>query len=82
MKKEEAKKIIQQEGLKKINWFEDDKLREDEVGIKKQDGDWVVYVTDERASIVTGSISKFDNENDALENFINRARTEKDLFNS
>jgi hypothetical protein len=79
MTREEAKKIVKEEGLKQINWYGEQNLKENEVGIKYDDNQWIVYVTDERASVVTGSITKFDNESEALNNFIARARTEKIL---
>lgn len=60
--------------------FDEHPLRENEIGIKLDSDQWVVYVTDERASVVTGSIYKFDNESDALDNFIKRLRTEKILY--
>jgi hypothetical protein len=73
----EAKKLIERERLQRFNWFDEHPLREDEVGIRIDGNQWVVYVTDERASVVTGSVKKFDNERDALDNFIKRLRTEK-----
>ncbi|MGJ7922912.1 Imm59 family immunity protein [Neobacillus sp. LXY-4] len=76
----EAMEIIQKEMLKRFNWFDEHPLRENEVGIRVDDYQWEVYVTDERASVVTGSITKFNNESDALDNFIKRLRTEKILF--
>ena len=79
MTREEAKKIIVEEKLKHFNWNEERDLRENEVGIKFENSRWIVYATDERASIVSGSIAEFDSENDALDNFISRVRTEKIL---
>ncbi|MFJ7366868.1 Imm59 family immunity protein [Peribacillus frigoritolerans] len=76
----EAKEIIRQEKLKRYNWFDEQLQRENEVGIRVDGDQWVVYVTDERASVVTGSIAKFTNESDALDNLIKRLRTEKILF--
>lgn len=80
MSQQEAKKIIKKDLLTRFNWFEERHLKENEIGIKVDDNQWVVYVTDERASVVTGSILKFDNESDALDNFIKRLRTERKLF--
>ncbi|MEK5521409.1 Imm59 family immunity protein [Heyndrickxia sp. FSL W8-0423] len=80
MTKQEAKEIIRKEMLKRYNWFDEHPLRENEVGIRVDDDYWVVYVTDERASIVRGSITKFSNESDALDNFIKRLQTDKILF--
>ncbi|WP_026565207.1 Imm59 family immunity protein [Bacillus sp. UNC41MFS5] len=80
MTHEEAKEIIKNEGLQRFNWYNDHLLRENEVGISGNNINWEVYVTDERASVVQGSITVFDNESDALENFIRRLRTEKILF--
>lgn len=80
MTQPEAKEIIKKEMLIRFNWFDEHSLRENEVGIRADDDQWVVYVTDERASEVTGSIIRFNNESDALDNFIKRLRTEKILF--
>lgn len=77
--KEDVINIIKKEGLKRINWFEEE-LRENEVGIRVERDQWIVFATDERASIITGSIIKFNNESEALENFLARAMTEKSLF--
>lgn len=56
----EAKEIIQKERIKRFNWFEEHPLRENEVGIRVDGDQWVVYVTDERASVVSSSISIFN----------------------
>jgi hypothetical protein len=77
MTREEAKKIIIEEKLKHFNLYEERDLRENEVGIKFKNNQWIVYVTDERASVVSGSIAEFNLENDALDNFISTLRTEK-----
>jgi hypothetical protein len=75
-----AKRIIQEEGLKRYNFDEKRNLRENEVGIKFEDNRWIVYATDERASIVTNSIFEFNSEEEALDDFIDRVRTEKVLY--
>jgi len=80
MTKEEAIRIIENEGFKRYNWFEEHLLREDEVGISYDADHWIVYVTNEKYGIVTGSITEFKNENDALDNFIKRLRTENILY--
>lgn len=80
MLEKEAKEIIARKGLKRINWFNEHDLQENQVGIKEDNGLWSVYVTDERASVVTGSVVKFDSKEEALDNFIKRALTEKKLF--
>lgn len=77
MTENDAKKIINLENMKRINWYDEDNLRENQVGIKFKDGDWIVYVTDERASIVSGSVVKYTNESDALDTFIHKARYNK-----
>ena len=42
--------------------------------IKKSSGKWSVYATDERASKIISGETIFDNEEDALDNFIRRLR--------
>lgn len=80
MTQQEALEIIKNEQLKRYNWFDEHPLMENEVGIRVEEDRWLVYGTDERASLVTGSIMIFDNESKALDNFIKRVRTEKILF--
>ncbi|WP_144555526.1 Imm59 family immunity protein [Bacillus sp. X1(2014)] len=81
MTNEEAKKIIKNEGLQRFNWYNEHPLKENEVTIRIGNSNhWEVLVTDERASVVGGSITAFDNESDALDNFIKRLRTEKILY--
>ena len=81
MTNEEVNKIIKDEGLRHFNLYNEHSLKENEAGIRKSNNNqWEVYVTDERASIVQGSITEFNNESDALNNFIKRLRTEKILY--
>lgn len=77
MTRKEAMQIISEEDLKNYNLNEDRPNVENELGIKKCDDRWIVYVTDERASIITGSEAAFDAEEDAWDNFIKRLRAHK-----
>ncbi len=43
---------------------------------------WAVCATDERASKITGSEKTFNNESDALDNFIKRLRALNALIKS
>lgn len=74
MIREEAINIIQSEGLKSYNLNENRYNRENEMVIKQENNTWIVYVTDERASKVTGSEEMFINEEEAWSNFIKRLR--------
>ncbi len=49
-------------------------MRENQVGISLENGEWIIYVTDERASKVLGSIINFKSEDEALEVLIRKAR--------
>ena len=42
--------------------------------IKKVSGKWIVYATNERASKIISGEHIFDNEEEALDNFIRRLR--------
>lgn len=79
MTREEAKRIIQREGLYNYNLFENRSNEENEVGICKKNGGCTVYITSERAGIIAGTERFFDNESDALENFIERLRLGKEI---
>jgi hypothetical protein len=81
MLEKDIKKIIEDEKLKFYNWKNEHGLKENEV-VLYYDNKWIVCVTDERASVVTGSYSYFDNEEDALDNFLNRLRSMNRLRNS
>lgn len=79
MNKDEAREIILVEKLENYNLNENRTNRENEVGLKFVNDKWIVYATDERASVVTGSCKEFDSEGDALANFIKRLRADKIL---
>lgn len=82
MTKNDVLKIIKEEDLQCYNFYENRYNKEDEVGIKAENGYWVVYATDERASTVIGSEKRFDDEEKALENFVKRLRASEFLRNS
>ena len=74
MTRDIAKKIINEEGLVGYNFFDSRVNEENEIVIANESNQWVVFATNERASKVTGSEKVFDNEADALGNFIKRLR--------
>lgn len=74
MTRDDIKKIIKEEGLRGYNFFEDRMDMENEIVIVNDSKQWIVYVTDERASKITESEKMFDNEIDALDNFLKRLR--------
>lgn len=79
MTREEAIKIIFKEELENYNFNEDRYNKENELVIKHETDGWVVYATDERASMVTGSKKIFTSEEEALDNLIKRLRADKIL---
>ena len=74
MTRESVKRIISEEGLTGYRFFESGMNAENEIVIVKDSRQWIVYATDERACKVTGSDQTFDNEEDALDNFLKRLR--------
>lgn len=72
---QKAQEIIRQEGLCNYNWFYEHSLRENEVIIYKEQEQWIVCTSDERASVVTQSYMYFTNEDEAIDNFIVRLRS-------
>lgn len=80
MTESDVKTIIKDENLKRINWYQENKLEENQVGIKKDKNKWIVYIIDERANIVDGSIIEFDNDEKAYEVLIRKARYGKKKF--
>lgn len=74
MTRECIKKVIDEECLRGYNFFENRANAENEIVIVKDSEQYIVYVTDERASKMSGSEKRFDNEVEALENFLTRLR--------
>lgn len=77
MKEHEAIQIIDEENLKNFNWFEHHDLRPNEVEIVKRVDFWTVATTDERANRI--SEISYNNESEALDDFIERLRADKVL---
>ena len=69
----DVQEIIENENLKHYRMFESTE-REHEVVIKKDNDKWLIYITDERASVFSGTEKNFDNELEALEYFIKKLR--------
>lgn len=74
MKIKEAIKIIKDEKLQGYNMNEERYNRENEVVLRCENDKWIVYATDERASKVTNSQDIYFDEEEALDNFIDRLR--------
>ena len=70
----EAIKIIQDEKLQGYNMNEERYNRENEVVLRCENDKWIVYATDERASKVTNSQDIYLDEEEGLDNFIDRLR--------
>ena len=75
----EAIKIINEEKLQGYNMNEERDNKENEIVLKHKNNKWIVYVTDERASKITNSEDIYLNEEEALDNFIDRLRADKIL---
>ena len=70
----EAIKIIKDEKLQGYNMNEERYNRENEVVLRCENDKWIVYATDERASKDTNSQDIYFDEEEALDNFIDRLR--------
>lgn len=75
----EAIKIINEEKLQGYNMNEERDNKENEIVLKHKNNRWIVYVTDERASKITNSEDIYLNEEEALDDFIDRLRADKIL---
>lgn len=73
MNRDEARHIIESEGLTRIVWFTDPTNEVDVSGISATDNGWITYITDERAAVSV--VKNWHSESDALEDLIKRART-------
>ncbi len=80
MNQHEIRKIIEEEKLTRINWINESQLRENQVGIKKDSDRWIVYVTDERANVVDGSIIQLEKEEEAYDMLLKKGRFAKRKF--
>ena len=80
MREQEAVEIIRREELTRVNWYNEDNLVENQVGIKKIENGWEVYITGERAEMITETERRFANVDDAYEALIKKARYIKKLF--
>lgn len=74
MTREYIKRVIDEEGLRGYNFFENRANAENEIVIVNDSKQWIVYATDERTSKRSGSEKRFDNEAEALVNFLTRLR--------
>lgn len=75
----EAIKVIREEKLQDYNMNKERDNRENEVVLRHENGKWIVYVTDERASKITNSQDTYSDEEEALDDFIDRLRADKIL---
>ena len=75
----EAIKIIHDEKLQDYNMNEERNNRDNEVVLRHENDKWIVYVTDERASKITNSQDTYSDEEEALDDFIDRLRADKIL---
>lgn len=75
----EAIRIIHEEKLQDYNMNEERNNRENEVVLRRENDKWIVYVTDERASKITNSQDTYSDEEEALDDFIDRLRADKVL---
>ncbi len=80
MSEQEARRIIQEEKLDRVNWYDDRNLKENQVGIRKTKNGWEVYITDERAAIITGTRFQYSDSDEAYDELVGKARYLKDLF--
>ena len=74
MNRKEAEEIIISEKLIPYSFFENRNDATDEMVIKRTLDKWTVYATNERAAKILEGEKSFDNEEEALDNFIRRLR--------
>lgn len=75
MKEKQTKQIIKNEKLERwINWFDEKNLRENQVGIKKANDTWQIYMTDDKASMNEFSQKEYSEIEMAFDALIERAR--------
>lgn len=77
---QECMHLIKKEKLFNYNWFDDHRLKSNEVCIRKTNTKYVVFVTSERCSPLEDSVEEFIEESKALENYLFRLRALKNLF--
>jgi hypothetical protein len=72
--RDEVAKIITDEGLRYFNWYEQREPAAEEVGIVPRDGGWLVYITNERAGWKEYDPIVHADEDEALDDFLDRLR--------
>lgn len=75
----EVIRIIHEEKLQDYNMNEVRDNKENEVVLRHENNKWIVYVTDERGSKITNSEDTYADEEEALDDFIDRLRAGKIL---
>jgi hypothetical protein len=73
-RRDEVAKIIADEGLRYFNWYEQRDPAAEEVGIVPRDGGWLVYLTNERAGWKEYDPIVHADEDEALDDFLDRLR--------
>jgi hypothetical protein len=72
---QQAREIIRDKGLGPYVMFED-KVLADAIVVRRDTGGWCTYATSERAG-VDGTVSRFESESDALDDFVDRLRAQR-----
>jgi len=79
MTKDNIIEIIKKTGLFQYNIFDDHPQKANEVILRKEDSQYIVFSTDEE-NIIKGNILTFNDENEAIDNFINQLHKLKDRY--
>jgi len=79
MTKEDILEIVNKEGLFQYNIFGDHQQKANEVIIKQENNQFIVFRTDEN-NIIIGNELLFSNENEAIENFKKQLHELKKLY--
>jgi hypothetical protein len=79
MTKENILEIINKEGLFQYNIFDDHRQKANEVIIRKENGQYIVFRTDENNAVI-GKEQSYSDENDAVNNFVRQLHELKKLY--
>jgi hypothetical protein len=79
MTKENILEIINKEGLFQYNIFDDHQQKANEVIIRHENDQYIVFRTDEN-NVIIGEKQSYSNENDAVNNFVKKLHEIKKLY--
>lgn len=74
MEIDELRRVVEEERLDSPVIYGEGGLHDDAVVLDREDDQWLVYLVNERASMIGSTLKKFGSESDALEHVLKKLR--------